>query len=231
MLRIPLRFVIGTNCCPTEMPSPVSSPVSSLGSQSARKATPRRSPRPRKVTASGPRWPSSDSSDDDEEEVRRLEAALAAAKAKRKRRQPLDDVTIEAIRAVAASRELCRNLEAASHKELQRLAALCGIKVTFHPAINANQRSTVILAKLEKLVEEGSLPPPPAPKSARTAAAASGYDTLDADALTKHWSSRVRGDDEAYFRQMRRDHMAAMGIPLSDSEPEDDGSDSEEEEN
>ena len=56
----------------------------------------------------------------------------------------------------------------------------------------------------------------------------SGYDTLDADALTKHWSSRVRGDDEAYFRQMRRDHMAAMGIPLSDSEPEDDGSDSEE---
>jgi hypothetical protein len=28
---------------------------------------------------------------------------------------------------------------------------------------------------------------------------------------------------------MRRAHMAAMGIPLSDSEPEDDGSDSEEE--
>ena len=212
------------------MPSPVSSPVSSLGSQSARKATPRRSPRPRKVTASGPQWPSSDSSDDDDdEEVRRLEAALAAAKAKKKRRQPLDDATIEAIRAVAASRELCRNLAAASHKELQRLATLCGIKVMFHPAIDADQRSTVILAKLEKLVEEGSLPPPPAPKSARTAAAASGYDTLDADALTKHWSSRVRGDDEAYFRQMRRDHMAAMGIPLSDSEPEDDGSDSDEE--
>ena len=64
-----------------------SSPVSSLGSQSARKATPRRSPRPRKVTASGPQWPSSDSSDeDDDEEVRRLEAALAAAKAKKKRR-------------------------------------------------------------------------------------------------------------------------------------------------
>ena len=57
---------------------------SSLGSQSARKATPRRSPRPRKVTASGPQRPSSDSSDDDDdEEVRRLEAALAAAKAKR----------------------------------------------------------------------------------------------------------------------------------------------------
>ena len=71
------------------MPSPVSSPVSSLGSQSARKATPRRSPRPRKVTASGPQWPSSDSSDDDDddEEVRRLEAALAAAKAKKKRRR------------------------------------------------------------------------------------------------------------------------------------------------
>ena len=147
-----------------------SSPVSSLGSQSARKATPRRSPRPRKVTASGPQWPSSDSSDeDDDEEVRRLEAALAAAKAKKKRRQPLDDVTIEAIRAVAASRELCRNLAAASHKELQRLATLCGIKVMFHPAIDADQRSTVILAKLEKLIEESSLPPPPAPKSARIA--------------------------------------------------------------
>ena len=155
-----------------------SSPVSSLGSQSARKATPRRSPRPRKVTASGPQWPSSDSSDeDDDEEVRRLEAALAAAKAKKKRRQPLvDDVTIEAIRAVAASRELCRNLAAASHKELQRLATLCSIKVMFHPAINADQRSTVILAKLEKLIEESSLPPPPAPKSARTSTSASGYD-------------------------------------------------------
>ena len=165
------------------MPSPISSPVSSLGSQSARKATPRRSPRPRKVTASGPQWPSSDSSDDDEEEVRRLEAALAAAKAKKKRRQPLDDATIEAIRAVAASRELCRNLAAASHKELQRLATLCGIKVMFHPAINADQRSTVILAKLEKLIEESSLPPPPVPKIARTAAV-SGYDTLDADVLS-----------------------------------------------
>ena len=110
------------------MPSPVSSPVSSLGSQSARKATPRRSPRPRKVTASGPQWPSSDSSDDDDdEEVRRLEAALAAAKAKKKRRQPLDDATIEAIRAVAASRELCCALMATSGKELRCLAKLCGI--------------------------------------------------------------------------------------------------------
>ena len=64
-----------------------SSPVSSLGSQSARKATPRRSPRPRKVTASGPQRPSDSSDDDDDdEEVRRLEAALAAAKAKKKRR-------------------------------------------------------------------------------------------------------------------------------------------------
>ena len=143
------------------MPSPVSSPVSSLGSQSARKATPRRSPRPRKVTASGPQWPSSDSSDeDDDEEVRRLEAALAAAKAKKQR---------EAIRAVAASRELCRELWAASSKEVRRLATLCGIKVMFHPAIDADQRSTVILAKLEKLIEESSLPPPPAPKSARIA--------------------------------------------------------------
>ena len=156
------------------------------------KATPRRSPRPRKVTASGPQRPSSDSSDDDDdEEVRRLEAALAAAKAKKKRRQPLDDVTIEAIRAVAASRELCCALMAASGKELRRLAKLCGIE--------ANQTGTVILAELEKLVaaaprpkrgvdgvddvEESSLPPPPAPKSARPAA--SGYDTLNADVLTK----------------------------------------------
>ena len=75
------------SCAPTEIIAP--SPVSSLGSQSARKATPRRSPRPRKVTASGPQRPSSDSSDDDDddEEVRRLEAALAAAKAKKKRRR------------------------------------------------------------------------------------------------------------------------------------------------
>ena len=153
-----------------------SSPVSSLGSQSARKATPRRSPRPRKVTASGPQRPSDSSDDDDDdEEVRRLEAALAAAKAKKKRRQPLDDVTIEAIRAVAASRELCCALMATSGKELRRLAKLCGIET--------NQSGTVILAELEKHVEESSLPPPPAPKSARTAA--SGYDTLNADALTK----------------------------------------------
>ena len=151
------------------MPSPVSSPVSSLGSQSARKATPRRSPRPRKVTASGPQWPSSDSSDDDDdEEVRRLEAALAAAKAKKQR---------EAIRAVAASRELCRELWAASSKEVRRLATLCGIR--------DNQKSTDYhLAELEKLVEESSLPPAPAPKSARVATATSGYDTLEAHMLS-----------------------------------------------
>ena len=151
------------------MPSPVSSPVSSLGSQSARKATPRRSPRPRKVTASGPQWPSSDSSDDDDdEEVRRLEAALAAAKAKKQR---------EAIRAVAASRELCRELWAASSKEVRRLATLCGIR--------DNQKSTDYhLAELEKLVEESSLPPAPAPKSARVATATSGYDTLEAHILS-----------------------------------------------
>ena len=152
------------------MPSPVSSPVSSLGSQSARKATPRRSPRPRKVTASGPRWPSSDSSDDDDdEEVRRLEAALAAATKAKKQR--------EAIRAVAASRELCRELWAASSKEVRRLATLCGIR--------DNQKSTDYhLAELEKLVEESSLPPAPAPKSARVATATSGYDTLEAHMLS-----------------------------------------------
>ena len=146
-----------------------SSPVSSLGSQSARKATPKRSPRPRKVTASGPQWPSSDSSDDDDdEEVRRLEAALAAAKAKKQR---------EAIRAVAASRELCRELWAASSKEVRRLATLCGIR--------DNQKSTDYhLAELEKLVEESSLPPAPAPKSARVATATSGYDTLEAHMLS-----------------------------------------------
>ena len=152
------------------MPSPVSSPVSSLGSQSARKATPRRSPRPRKVTASGPQWPSSDSSDDDDdEEVRRLEAALAAATKAKKQR--------EAIRAVAASRELCRELWAASSKEVRRLAKLCGIR--------DNQKSTDYhLAELEKLVEESSLPPPPAPKIARVATATSGYDTLEAHMLS-----------------------------------------------
>ena len=57
----------------------------------------------------------------------------------------LDDATIDAIRAVAASRELCCALMAASGKELRRLAKLCGIE--------ANQTGTVILAELEKLVE------------------------------------------------------------------------------
>ena len=42
---------------------------------------------------------------------------------------------------------------------------------------------------------------------------------------------REIAEREAHFRRMRRAHMAAMGFPLSDSEPEDDGSDSEEEEN
>lgn len=96
-----LRYAFVHNdhsCAPTEMLAP--SPVSSLGSQSARK-TPRRSPRPNKVTASGPRRPSSDEDDseseEEEEEVRLAEAVLqaakalaaakAAAKAKKKRRR------------------------------------------------------------------------------------------------------------------------------------------------
>ena len=58
----------------------------------------------------------------------------------------LDEATIDAIRAVAAAAKPAR-------KELQRLAKLCGIK--------ANQKSTVILEELEKLV--AAAPPPPAP--------------------------------------------------------------------
>ena len=49
----------------------------------------------------------------------------------------LDDATIYSIRAVAAAAKPAR-------KELQRLAKLCGIK--------ANQKNTVILEELEKLV-------------------------------------------------------------------------------
>ena len=59
----------------------------------------------------------------------------------------LDDATIDSIRAVAAAAKPAR-------KELQRLAKLCGIK--------ANQKSTVILEELEKLVAAAPPPPPPA---------------------------------------------------------------------
>ncbi|CAH0374068.1 unnamed protein product [Pelagomonas calceolata] len=67
----------------------------------------------------------------------------------------LDDATIDAIRAVAAAAKPAR-------KELQRLAKLCGIK--------ANQKSTVILEELEKLV--AAAPPPPAPALPRRSIAA-----------------------------------------------------------
>ena len=67
----------------------------------------------------------------------------------------LDDATIAAIRAVAAAAKPAR-------KELQRLAKLCGIK--------ANQKSTVILEELEKLV--AAAPPPPAPALPRRSIAA-----------------------------------------------------------
>ena len=67
----------------------------------------------------------------------------------------LDDATIDSIRAVAAAAKPAR-------KELQRLAKLCGIK--------ANQKSTVILEELEKLV--AAAPPPPAPALPRRSIAA-----------------------------------------------------------
>ena len=67
----------------------------------------------------------------------------------------LDDATIDSIRAVAAATKPAR-------KELQRLAKLCGIK--------ANQKSTVILEELEKLV--AAAPPPPAPALPRRSIAA-----------------------------------------------------------
>ena len=67
----------------------------------------------------------------------------------------LDGATIDAIRAVAAAAKPAR-------KELQRLAKLCGIK--------ANQKSTVILEELEKLV--AAAPPPPAPALPRRSIAA-----------------------------------------------------------
>ena len=67
----------------------------------------------------------------------------------------LDEETADAIRAVAAAAKPAR-------KELQRLAKLCGIK--------ANQKSTVILEELEKLV--AAAPPPPAPALPRRSIAA-----------------------------------------------------------
>ena len=64
----------------------------------------------------------------------------------------LDDATIYSIRAVAAAAKPAR-------KELQRLAKLCGIK--------ANQKNTVILEELEKLVAAAPAPQPePEPASA-----------------------------------------------------------------
>ena len=67
----------------------------------------------------------------------------------------LDEETADAIRAAAAAAKPAR-------KELQRLAKLCGIK--------ANQKSTVILEELEKLV--AAAPPPPAPALPRRSIAA-----------------------------------------------------------
>ena len=67
----------------------------------------------------------------------------------------LDEETADAIRAVAAAAKPAR-------KELQRLAKLCGIK--------ANQKSTVILEELEKLV--AAAVPPPAPALPRRSIAA-----------------------------------------------------------
>ena len=55
----------------------------------------------------------------------------------------LDDATIYSIRAVAAAAKPAR-------KELQRLAKMCGIK--------ANQKNTVILEELEKLVAAAPAP-------------------------------------------------------------------------
>ena len=69
----------------------------------------------------------------------------------------LDDATIYSIRAVAAAAKPAR-------KELQRLAKLCGIK--------ANQKNTVILEELEKLVAHAAAAParsPPAPVAAEPA--------------------------------------------------------------
>ena len=67
----------------------------------------------------------------------------------------LDEETADAIRAAAAAAKPAR-------KELQRLAKLCGIK--------ANQKSTVILEELEKLVAAAA--PPPAPALPRRSIAA-----------------------------------------------------------
>ena len=67
----------------------------------------------------------------------------------------LDDATIYSIRAVAAAAKPAR-------KELQRLAKLCGIK--------ANQKNTVILEELEKLVAAAPAPvASPAPVAAEPA--------------------------------------------------------------
>ena len=70
----------------------------------------------------------------------------------------LDDATIYSIRAVAAAAKPAR-------KELQRLAKLCGIK--------ANQKNTVILEELEKLVAAAPAPvAAPAPAAAPAPVAA-----------------------------------------------------------
>ena len=71
----------------------------------------------------------------------------------------LDDATIYSIRAVAAAAKPAR-------KELQRLAKLCGIK--------ANQKNTVIIDELKKVLTAPPSPvaPPPAPALPRRSIAA-----------------------------------------------------------
>ena len=186
------------SCAPTEIIAP--SPVSSLGSQSARKATPRRSPRPRKVTASGPQRPSDSSDDDDDdEEVRRLEAALAAAKAKKKRRRDGGSRSSSSLEMPRRSPRKHAGSTVPAPAPAPRLAMLAAASP---PPRRSPRRQAAVEAALlgsdssdgeEEVVESGAVASPPARKRQKNAENVSPASREEADLLRAALESPAGG--------------------------------------
>ena len=186
------------SCAPTEIIAP--SPVSSLGSQSARKATPRRSPRPRKVTASGPQRPSDSSDDDDDDdEVRRLEAALAAAKAKKKRRRDGGSRSSSSLEMPRRSPRKHAGSTVPAPAPAPRLAMLAAASP---PPRRSPRRQAAVEAALlgsdssdgeEEVVESGAVASPPARKRQKNAENVSPASREEADLLRAALESPAGG--------------------------------------
>ena len=185
------------SCAPTEIIAP--SPVSSLGSQSARKATPRRSPRPRKVTASGPQRPSDSSDDDDDEEVRRLEAALAAAKAKKKRRR--DGGSRSSSSLEMPRRSPRKHAGSTVPRRRRRRASRCSRPRRRRRRRSPRRQAAVEAALLgsdssdgeEEVVESGAVASPPARKRQKNAENVSPASREEADLLRAALESPAGG--------------------------------------